>query len=102
MSVIAPHNSMTKSSVKPKASRSELSIASANSMLLRFLSDNSQILVAEILKEAKLIPTHLLINKVYLPIVTTELPSSVSFIPIKLSKIVLIFSTPSVMMSSFF
>lgn len=48
MSVTVPHNSMTKSSVKPKASKSELSIASANSMLLRFFSDNSQIRVAEI------------------------------------------------------
>lgn len=45
-SVMAPHNSKMKSSVNPKASKSELSIASAKSIVLVFSWPISQIWVA--------------------------------------------------------
>ena len=43
---MAPHSSKMKSSVKPKASRSELSIASAKSIVLVFSWPISQIWLA--------------------------------------------------------
>ena len=46
-SVMTPHNSKMKSSVKPKASRSELSMASAKSIVFVQVLANSQIWEAE-------------------------------------------------------
>ena len=45
--VIAPQSSKMKSSVNPNASRSELSMASANSIVFVFPSAKSQICEAE-------------------------------------------------------
>ena len=88
-SVMAPHNSKMKSSVKPNDSKSELSMASAKSIVLVFSWPISQIWVAAHQTTTKF-PRQQHVERDTLE--QHKLPNSESLMPIKLSSKLLIFS----------
>ena len=84
---MAPHNSKMKSSVKPNDSKSELSMASAKSIVLVFSWPISQIWVAA--HQTTSFPRQ---QHAQRDTLEHKLPNSESLMPIKLSSKLLIFS----------